>query len=345
MHAVSSVVLYDRPAVGVHCVPIMTLNTAVMFGRASDEWSTPQDFFDTLNAEFEFQIDAAATSTNAKCQSYFTVRENALERDWFNYSCDCLHSLQGRISGDARILLAAAAEAQRPQFHLQGLSAAFVENSTGAAAPERTGKGQSGEAAVYADRPRPRMEAAGFFDLEPQASRARTAVSMDARGLAALPDVLASPVRVLRRCASRAGSCNSPVEREVSGNGAVEYGAGLHEVQPFTNQGQDRFCPSCGIPGRPATAFLNCPYSRCREFIAKAAEEAQKGCTVVCLVPARVDTRWFHDHVYDRATNGWRPGVEVRFLKGRLKFGEGKNSAPFPSMLVIFRPADSLKGI
>ena len=66
--------------------------------------------------------------------------------------------------------------------------------------------------------------------------------------------------------------------------------------------------------------WLNPPYSQCRAFIAKAAEEAQKGATVVCLVPSRTDTRWWHDHVWDRDRHQPRPGVEVRFLKGRLKF-------------------------
>lgn len=84
--------------------------------------------------------------------------------------------------------------------------------------------------------------------------------------------------------------------------------------------------------------FLNPPYSRCAEFIAKAASEAMDhGCTVVCLVPARTDTRWWHAHVYNQLTDNWRKGVEVRFVKGRLKFGDGKNSAPFPSVVVIFR--------
>lgn len=86
--------------------------------------------------------------------------------------------------------------------------------------------------------------------------------------------------------------------------------------------------------------WLNPPYSQNRAFIAKAAQEAAKGCTVVCLVPARTDVRWFHEHVYNATENRWRPGVEVRFIKGRLKFGGSTNSAPFPSMLVIFRPAD-----
>ena len=84
--------------------------------------------------------------------------------------------------------------------------------------------------------------------------------------------------------------------------------------------------------------WCNPPYSKCRDFIGKAAAEAKRGCTVVCLVYARTDTRWFHEHVYDATTNSYRPGVEVRFIKGRLKFGGAKAGAPAPSMLVIFRP-------
>lgn len=84
--------------------------------------------------------------------------------------------------------------------------------------------------------------------------------------------------------------------------------------------------------------WMNPPYSKCRDFMAKAAAEAKKGCTVVCLVPSRTDTRWFHEHVWDRETNQPRHGVEVRFLKGRLKFGGASAGAPFPSMIVVFRP-------
>lgn len=54
----------------------------------------------------------------------------------------------------------------------------------------------------------------------------------------------------------------------------------------------------------------------------------------VMLVPARTDTRWFHDYCYNK------PYVELRFIKGRLKFSNAKNSAPFPSMLVIFHGDD-----
>jgi phage N-6-adenine-methyltransferase len=85
--------------------------------------------------------------------------------------------------------------------------------------------------------------------------------------------------------------------------------------------------------------FLNPPYSRCRQFIAKAAAEARAGATVVCLVPSRTDTRWWHDHVWNAERNQPRPGVEIRFMKGRLRFGGATAGAPFPSVIVIFRPS------
>ena len=70
------------------------------------------------------------------------------------------------------------------------------------------------------------------------------------------------------------------------------------------------------------------------DFVKKAYTESLAGATVVCLLPARTDTRWFHDYIYEKG--------EVRFLRGRVKFLQGdgmsKNSAPFPSMIVVFRP-------
>ena len=75
------------------------------------------------------------------------------------------------------------------------------------------------------------------------------------------------------------------------------------------------------------TVFMNPPYGRnIGLWVHKAAT---CGATVVCLLPARTDTRWFHEYIYHKA--------EIRFLRGRLKFGDSKNSAPFPSMIVIFR--------
>lgn len=150
------------------------MNTAVVFSKASDEWATPREFFDTLNAEFQFNTDAACTPENALCAWKIF---SALDTDWSD-------------DGD------------------------------------------------YSD------------------------------------------VRV----------------------------------------------------------FVNPPYSQCAAFVAKAADEARKGCTVVMLIPARTDTKYWHAHIWDRETHRPKAGVEVRFVKGRLKFGGSKNSAPFPSAVVIFRP-------
>lgn len=96
--------------------------------------------------------------------------------------------------------------------------------------------------------------------------------------------------------------------------------------------------------------WLNPPYSKCRAFMRKAAQEAMlHGCTVVCLPPARTDTAWWHESVWNTALQRPYDGVEVRFVKGRLKFlgPDGQPirdkhgravGAPFPSVVVIFRP-------
>ena len=158
----------------------MSLNSALMFSKASDEWSTPQDLFDDLDAEFHFQVDVAATAANRKCDLYF---------------------------------------------------------------------------------------------------------GPDAGG-------------------------------------------------PYT----DALTQDWNVGYPPWACWMNPPYSQCRAFIAKAAEEARKGCTVVALVPARTDTRWFHADVWDREAHRPRPNVEVRFLKGRLTFGGASAGAPFPSVVIVFRP-------
>ena len=73
--------------------------------------------------------------------------------------------------------------------------------------------------------------------------------------------------------------------------------------------------------------WCNPPYGR---QIGKWVEKvAKSNATVVMLVPARTDTKWFHDWIL--------PSAEIRFVKGRLKFGEDKDNAPFPSMVVVFR--------
>lgn len=77
--------------------------------------------------------------------------------------------------------------------------------------------------------------------------------------------------------------------------------------------------------------FCNPPYGReIGKWVQKSYEESKQPNTlVVMLIPARTDTKWFHDYIYGKA--------EIRFVKGRLKFGGSKQGAPFPSMVVIFK--------
>ena len=138
------------------------MNTDVMFSSATDEWETPQDFFDKLDSEFHFTLDVCATDENAKCPNYFTRAQDGLSRGWGGNTC-----------------------------------------------------------------------------------------------------------------------------------------------------------------------WMNPPYGRkIGAWVKKAYEESLNGMTVVCLLPARTDTKWWHEYCMKG---------ELRFIKGRLKFGGCKNSAPFPSVVVIFR--------
>ena len=141
------------------------MNTDVMFSSATDNWATPQYFFDKLNAEFHFDLDVCADEINHKCDKYYTKQQDGLTMPW------------------------------------KGI--------------------------VW---------------------------------------------------------CNPPYGREIG------------------------------------------------SWVRKALFASVGGATVVMLIPARTDTKWFHDYIYKR------DNVEVRFVKGRLKFGNSKNSAPFPSMVVVFKP-------
>jgi site-specific DNA-methyltransferase (adenine-specific) len=76
---------------------------------------------------------------------------------------------------------------------------------------------------------------------------------------------------------------------------------------------------------------MNPPYGRnISKWIKKAHDESQKGALVVCLIPSRTDTKWWHDYVMKSS--------EIRFVSGRLSFGNQNQSAPFPSSIVIFYP-------
>ena len=75
--------------------------------------------------------------------------------------------------------------------------------------------------------------------------------------------------------------------------------------------------------------WMNPPYGReISKWVVKAYESSLVGATVVCLIPARTDTKYWHDYVMKG---------EIEFIRGRLKFGNAKNCAPFPSAIVVFK--------
>lgn len=77
--------------------------------------------------------------------------------------------------------------------------------------------------------------------------------------------------------------------------------------------------------------WMNPPYgNEIADWMKKAYEESRKGATVVCLVPSRTDTNWWHEYAMK--------ADEIRFVRGRLKFEGAETSAPFPSAVVILRP-------
>jgi len=76
------------------------------------------------------------------------------------------------------------------------------------------------------------------------------------------------------------------------------------------------------------SSFVNPPYSDIKNWCKKAYNEHLKGKTVVMLIPSRTDTIYWHEYIMK--------AKEIRFIKGRLKFGGAKNSAPFPSAIIIF---------
>lgn len=87
---------------------------------------------------------------------------------------------------------------------------------------------------------------------------------------------------------------------------------------------------------KPWRVFVNPPYSHVADWMWKCKDESEKGCPLICaLIPARTDTRWWHDFV--------KTADLIHFLKGRLKFGDGAGSAPFPSALAFWFGLGRLK--
>lgn len=107
-----------------------------------------------------------------------------------------------------------------------------------------------------------------------------------------------------------------------------------HKCENYFTQEIDGLLVSWKTSG---AVFCNPPYSSVAKWIKKGYNESQSNfINVVMLVPSRTDTKWFHEYCM-KAT-------EIRFVKGRLKFGDEKNAAPFPSMIVVFKPGGTAGG-
>lgn len=98
------------------------------------------------------------------------------------------------------------------------------------------------------------------------------------------------------------------------------------KAKKFYTKKEDGLIQDWYLDGR--LVWMNPPYGRSiGMWIKKAFEESLKGCKVVCLIPSRTDTAWWHEYVVKG---------DIRFIRGRLKFGGCKNAAPFPSAVVVF---------
>lgn len=71
-------------------------NIDVMYSSKTDQWATPEDFFEELDKEFHFDLDPCADETNHKCEHYFTKEQNGLKQDWGGIASSAIHHTAGR---------------------------------------------------------------------------------------------------------------------------------------------------------------------------------------------------------------------------------------------------------
>lgn len=313
-----------------------------LFSRGTDDWRTPFALFDVLDQEFGFVLDIAADHGNALCPNYFTENEDALIRNWIKFPCNCLHKVQGRTASNIGVFSSNPKEIERASLMVPRVSSKRCKTEAGLAEKARFSKDQSRETTLSTESQGERVETERISNRQSSETGEALTIPMDISGLGEVSAVLAPPVRILQQAEEcGAGSCSTPQRSDMPRNRTLEYSASLHKVQPTENKATYQ-CPDCGILGFPAPVYLNCPYSLIGQFMGKCVEQQNLGVTTVALIPARTDTRYFHAYIWDREFECCRPGVSIRFLKGRVKFGspdpmQAQNSAPFPSMIVVFQ--------
>ena len=84
---------------------IVMKNLNVMYSSKSDEWATPQSFFDELDKEFHFDLDAAASEENHKCSRYFTMQDDGLTQNWGGVECFAIHLIAKLINGLQKLFM------------------------------------------------------------------------------------------------------------------------------------------------------------------------------------------------------------------------------------------------
>jgi len=308
------------------------MDTKVMFSSNSTEWETPDDFYKAVDSVCHFDIDVCASHDNSKCGRYYTERDDGLSCSW---------SLANR------------------HFPFEFLEKAhfLVKSFSFSKDVRRDGSDSVDGSGVNLDEFKGSIDFSDFdFEVGPHCcencdgimggdipSPCNALVVLSRFLECYCPNLeyfleqfnrwfvhhfqLDSKHVVGRPLFSAGGLGNSFLDVNtaltIEKPGAVSDGCVVHNaIIPIFGG----FIKS--LMTDKISLWLNPPYGRSVvKWMQKAYEESLQGCMVVCLVPSRTDTKWWHEY----ASNGYRI-----YIKGRLKFGGMSNSAPFPSVLVVF---------
>lgn len=174
------------------------MNRELFFASAGDERATPKTLFDALDAEFHFDLDAAASPDNAKCESFYTDADDALSRPWRFFDCGCLFEVRTGVPDHEAILLAEQAEAEWPSVVVQEVPQGSGQGKDGVASSPRSGSRTEGEAASQPKRKGQRGETSKLADSQSQAAGSIASICVDDRDVGEVPSGLGSQVRPLR---------------------------------------------------------------------------------------------------------------------------------------------------
>jgi hypothetical protein len=317
-------------------------NLAVHFSSQKEDWATPDSLFAQLNEEFgPFTLDVAASHDNAKCALYFTQESDALVQDWLQ---TCI---------DARgVLQTASAPSSLPAQEMgSGIPYAnLVDANTQSSNNGRVAQILSSDCACL-----PKNVDTAFLkkvdsgNVTTPGSLTTTSVEEEVspfHGVSSTGGVRSGYGSIpVHTAASQEWNSNKITSYLSVMQVALEqFGATLYQLAAHVMDKKPANTREHGLRKlntNEFAAYCNPPYNRkIAGFLAKAKTESARGLRCVFLLPARTDTRWYHQYVRP-IIDGEEVGL-VRFLRGRVTFKGAKHPAPFPSMVVVFdRPAVS----